>query len=133
MSPADVLKLIKEKGPDKTIIKITAGNGNAINYDAVVNAALENDPIAIDALNDVGCKLGLVVSHLVNIFGPRMVILGGALNYAKDFIEPVVEKVVKENALALCQEDLVITNSFLGQESSVMGAIGLVLENLWQI
>jgi hypothetical protein len=59
--------------------------------------------------------------------------LGGALNYAKDFIEPVVEKVVKENALSFCQEDLVITNSYLGQESSVMGAIGLVLENLWQI
>jgi len=129
----NVQKLIKEKGPDKTIIKISEGNGNAINYDAVVNAALENDPIAIDALNDVGCKLGLVVSHLVNIFGPRMVILGGALNYAKDFIEPVVERVVKQNALSLCQEDLVITNSFLGQESSVMGAIGLVLENLWQI
>ena len=129
----NVKNLITEKGPDHTIIKITEGGKNAINYDAVVNAAQENDPIAIDALKEVGCKLGLVVSHLVNIFCPKMVILGGALNYAKDFIQPTVAKVVKENALKLCQEDLEITNSYLGQESSVMGAIGLVLENLWQI
>jgi glucokinase-like ROK family protein len=129
----NVKRLIEEKGADKTIIKISNDGRSVINYDAVVNAAQENDPIAIDALNDVGCKLGLVVSHLVNIFGPKMVILGGALNYAKDFIQPAVAKVVKENALKLCQEDLEITSSYLGQESSVMGAIGLVLENLWQL
>jgi glucokinase-like ROK family protein len=128
-----VKKLISEKGPDKTIIKISKEENNNFNYDAVVNAAMEKDPIAIDALKDVGCKLGLVVSHLVNIFDPKMVILGGALNYAKDFIQPVVEEVVRDNALQLCQEDLEITNSQLGQDSSVLGAIGLVLENLWQI
>lgn len=128
-----VRKLIEEKGPDKTIIKIGTNHAATINYDAVVNAAIEKDQIALDALKDVGCKLGLVVSHLVNIFDPRMVILGGALNYAKDFIQPVVEKVVRENALQLNREDLEITNSHLGQESSVMGAIGLVLENLWQM
>lgn len=127
-----VKKLIEEKGADNTIIKISEKDKSPINYDAVVNAAIENDLIALDALKDVGCKLGLVVSHLVNIFDPKMVILGGALNYAKDFIQPVVEKVVKENALLLCQEDLKITNSQLGQEASVMGAIALVLENLWQ-
>jgi glucokinase-like ROK family protein len=128
-----VRKLIEEKGRDKTIIKIGSNHATPINYDAVVNAAMEKDQIALDALKDVGCKLGLVVSHLVNIFDPRMVILGGALNYAKDFIQPVVEKVVRENALQLNQQDLEITNSQLGQESSVMGAIGLVLENLWQM
>jgi glucokinase-like ROK family protein len=121
----NVRKLIKEKGSDKTIIKISNDGKSAFNYDVIVNAAMENDPIAIDALNDVGCKLGMVVSYLVNIFCPKMVILGGALNYAKDFIQPVVEKVVRENALSLCQDDLEITNSYLGQESSVMGAIGL--------
>ena len=128
-----VKKLINEKGPDKTIIKISKEDNNNFNYDAVVNAAIEKDQIAIDALKDVGCKLGLIVSHLVNIFDPRMVILGGALNYAKDFIQPVVEKVVKENALQLCQEDLEITNSELGQDASVMGAIALVLENLVKV
>lgn len=127
-----VKKLIEEKGADNTIIKISEKDKSPINYDAVVNAAMENDLIAMDALKDVGCKLGLVVSHLVNIFDPKMVILGGALNYAKDFIQPVVEKVVRDNALLLCQEDLEITNSQLGQNSSVMGAIALVLENIWQ-
>ena len=79
----------------------------------------------------MGCKLGIVVSNLVNIFDPKMVILGGALNYAKDFIQPVVEEMVKENALQLCQKDLEITNSELDQDSSVMGVAGLVLEKTW--
>ena len=118
-----VNKLIKEKGSDKTIIKFTEDDENPINYDTVVNAALEKDQIAIDALKDVGCKLGLVVSHLVNIFDPKMVILGGALNYAKDFIQPVVAEVVRDHALNLCQEDLEITNSDLGQDSAVMAQL----------
>jgi len=128
-----VKKLLKEKGSESTIFKFSDSENGPINYDAVVNAAKQDDPIAIDALKDVGCKLGLVVSHLVNIFDPKMIILGGALTYAKDFIQPCVEKTVKENALTLCQEDLEITNSQLGQDSSVMGTIALVLENLWKI
>ncbi len=126
-------KLLKEKGSDKTLLKITDSNDSPINYDSIVNAAKENDQIALDALKDVGCKLGLVVSYLVNIFNPKMIILGGALNYAKDFIQPIVEDVVRKYTLDLCQEDLEITNSQLEQESSVMGMIGLVFENLWKI
>lgn len=126
-----VNKLIEEEGREDTIIGAEKDVSRSINYDAVVNAAMKNDSIALDALKDVGCKLGLVVSHLVNIFDPKMIILGGALNYAKDFIEPVVEKVVQQNALQLCQEDLEITNSQLDQDSSVMGMAGLILENVW--
>ncbi len=124
-----VKKLIAEEGRESTILQISDDASEAFNYDTVVDAARKKDKVALAALEDVGCNLGIAVSNLVNIFDPKMVILGGALNYAKDFIQPVVEKVVKANALQLCQEELVITNSLLDQDSSVMGVAGLVLEN----
>ena len=126
-----VKKLIDEEGRESTILQISDDSSYAFNYDAVVDAARKKDKVALAALEDVGRNLGIVVSNLVNIFNPKMVILGGALNYAKDFIQPIVENVVKVNALQLCQEDLVITNSQLDQDSSVMGTAGLVLENIW--
>ncbi len=126
-----VKKLIDEEGRESTILQISNEASDAFNYDTIVDAARKKDKVALEALEDVGCSLGITVSNLVNIFDPKMVILGGALNYAKDFIQPVVEKVVKANALQLCQEDLVITNSQLDQDSSVMGVAGLILENYW--
>ena len=126
-----VKKIITDKGRESTILQISDDASDAFTYDTVVDAARKEDKVALAALEDVGCNLGIVVSNLVNIFNPNMVILGGALTYAKDFIQPFVEKVVQANALQLCQEDLVITNSQLDQDSSVMGVAGLVLENNW--
>lgn len=126
-----VNKLIADEGEQSTILHASQVTSNGFSYDAVVDAARKKDKVALMALEDVGCKLGVVVSNLVNVFDPKMVILGGALNYAKDFIMPLVMEVVKENALQLCQEDLVITSSQLDQDSSVMGAAGLILENVW--
>ena len=78
-----------------------------------------------------GLPIGGAERNLVNTFNPKMVILGGALNYAKDFIQPVVIEIVKQNALSLCQEDLEITNSKLDKDSSVMGVAGLLLKRTW--
>ena len=122
---------IKEAGGEKTILHLDEKTADGFGYDRVVDAARQGDQIALEALKDVGEKLGIVVANLVNVFNPKMVVLGGALNYAKDFIQPVVVQVVKENALQLCRDDLVITNSQLDQQSSVMGVSGLVLENIW--
>lgn len=126
-----VRKRIKEEGGEKTILHLKDGDADGFGYDRVVDAARQGDPIALEALKDVGEKLGIVVANLVNVFNPKMVVLGGALNYARDFIQPVVAQVVKENALQLCQDDLVITNSQLDQQSSVMGVSGLIMENIW--
>jgi len=127
-----VNKLIAEEGERGTLLSATQKSSNGFSYDVIVDAARKKDKVAVKALEDVGCKLGVLVSNLVNIFDPKMVILGGALTYAGDFILPFVRKVVKENALKLCQEDLVITNSQLDQDSSVMGAASLILEYYWK-
>ncbi len=124
-----VRNLIEKEGVKSTILKKKDDNPTGFNYDAVVDAAKQKDKVALEALEDVGRELGIVVSNLVNIFDPKMVILGGALNYAKDYIQPVVKDVVKKNALQLCQEDLVITNSQLDQDASVMGVTGMILED----
>jgi len=126
-----VRKRIKEEGGAKTILQLDEKTADGFGYDRVVDAARQGDQIALEALEEVGEKLGIVVANLVNVFNPRMVVLGGALTYAKDFIQPTVIKVVKENALQLCQEDMVITNSQLDQQSSVMGVSGLIMENIW--
>lgn len=118
-------KIIKENGGDSRYLNKPE---NGLGYDAVVDAANHHDQVALKALENVGRDLGLLVSNLVNIFNPKMVILGGALNYAKDYIQKVVLDVVEVNALKLCQEDLIITNSELDPFSAVMGMISLVNE-----
>lgn len=123
-----VKKIIADEGGDSTFLHTTKNGQAVFGYDAVVDAAKHADQVALTALENVGKSLGVVVSNLVNVFNPKMVILGGALNYAKDYIQPVVKEVVKANALELCQQDLEITNSQLDPYSSVMGTISMILE-----
>lgn len=127
-----VKKIITEEGGDSTFLHTKDGQV-IFGYDAVVDAARHDDQVALSALENVGKNLGVVVSNLVNVFNPKMVILGGALNYAKDYIQPVVKEVVKANALELCQQDLEITNSQLDPYSSVMGTISMILEKNFPI
>ncbi len=126
-----VQKIIQEEGGDSSFPH--DHSALEFGYDAIVEAAKQYDKVALLALESVGKNLGIVVANLVNIFNPKMVILGGALNYAKEYIQPVVRDVVKENALQLCQEDLLITHSELDPYSAVMGTISLIYDEIFSI
>ena len=101
-----------------------------ITFDLVVEAARLNDPMALDALRWLGDNLGVVMANLINLFNPEMMILGGVLGHAAEFLMPVVEESIKANALGLSRRDVTLAASEYGDETCVMGAATLVLDQI---
>jgi glucokinase len=59
----------------------------------VLAAACENDPLALEALSEVGHALGIVMSACAVILNPRRFVVGGGLGLAGfDFIVPAIRE-----------------------------------------
>ncbi|MBN1231357.1 MAG: ROK family transcriptional regulator [Anaerolineales bacterium] len=102
-----------------------------LSMEMVVQAAQENDRVALNALKDVGKHLGVGISNLVNTFNPEMVVLGGLLNLASPFILPVIEEIVGEETFRPLNENLAIVSSAHKTDACLMGAIASVLDEVF--
>lgn len=124
------VRRILQAGADSIMRELAGGSLDQISFDIVLTAALSEDPVALNALQEVGQYLGIGMANLINIFNPEMIVLGGALNMASPIIMPVVERTVTANTLAPNRENVEIVSSELGWDASVMGAVALVLDEI---
>jgi glucokinase-like ROK family protein len=133
VGPRAVIRRFREKlrqGVPSTVLHAADNDLENIMFETIANAALQGDSAAFIAMQEVGERLGFGIANLVNIFNPKMVILGGELNYASEILLPVVRNVVMQNALKLENLDLKVEASAHGRDACVMGAIALVLDDI---
>ena len=70
------------------------------------------------------------LTNLVNIFNPELILIGGGVAKMGDLLfEPAI-KVVKERAFATSATSVQIRPALLGDDSSILGAVAFVLDNL---
>jgi glucokinase-like ROK family protein len=133
VGPSAIVRRVKETlgdGSGSRIHALVDGDLSRIDVDVVVQAAQAGDPVARQALEEVGVELGVGIANLVNAFNPEMVVLGGALSLASPFLLPVIEETVQEHALAQPYEVVEVTASAHGADAAVMGAVALVLDDI---
>jgi glucokinase-like ROK family protein len=133
VGPRAVLRRVRhtlEAGAESRLPGIVNGTLHDMTIEDVFNAAMQNDPVALKALVEVGENLGIGVANLVNIFNPQLIVLGGALNMASPILLPQIERVVCSSALQPPCENVRITGSAHGADACVMGAIALVLDDI---
>ncbi len=118
------------EGQASSLQDLAAGDLEKIVFMDVVKAAMDNDPAALSAIQDVGHYLGVGVASLVNLFNPEMIVLGGALNLASSIIVDEVQRVISARTLKPGLESLQIIPSVLGLDACVMGAVALVLDDI---
>ncbi len=109
---------------------LMAEQNSPLTLPLVVEAAAAGDAEAIEALTETGTLLGLGVANLVSIFNPEMVVLGGPLAIASDYLLPAIEEAVNHSVMPEIRGQLQILLSAFGADASVMGAIALVIEDL---
>jgi glucokinase-like ROK family protein len=124
------IRQILAAGQPSIIRDLVQGNLNLINMDIVIEAAKKQDQIATDILNEIGIHLGRGIANLINIFNPELIVMGGALSPASPWLIPIIQKSIQSHALSPLLDNLSIVPSKLGQDSNVMGAVALVLDNV---
>lgn len=92
-----------------------------VNINDILKAISEEDILAIDALGEVGENLGRGLAGLINVFNPELVVIGGKLAVAGDYLMLPVQTTVKKLAQNIANQDTTIKFSRLGSEAAPRG------------
>jgi glucokinase len=88
----------------------------------LVGAARQGNQEALEAVREIGRKLGAALGSLVNIFNPELIVIGGGFSQARDlFLEPALET-MKVEALPPGRDLVRVVPALLGPDAGLVGA-----------
>jgi len=96
--------------------------GESITQEDILDAAMQEDMLAIELIEEVGNTLGKQIAGLINLFNPEMVIIGGVVALTGDYLLLPIRSSVKKYSLNLVSKDTSIKISKLGDKAGVIGA-----------
>lgn len=117
----DRARTLLEHFPESTLA------GGDLEIRAIEEAALRDDPLALQVVREAALRLGIVVAGVLNLLNPGSVIIGGSLAGAGDrLVEPLSEAVAARTLVdsAAAAE---IRASELGERAVALGAATHVL------
>jgi glucokinase len=94
----------------------------------VAAAARDGDPVAAEAVAEVGRNLGLAASWVVNAYNPAVLVFGGGLAAIADLLLPHIEAGARQHALGPALRGTEVRISALGPDAEVRGAVLLALQ-----
>ncbi len=100
----------------------------AISVDAIVDAALDRDPLALRLVQEAAEYLGIAVAGLLNLMNPSVVIFGGELARSGDALLAPLRETIRLRTLLSSLIGSEVRASALGPRASAIGAATLVLE-----
>ena len=93
-----------------------------IDIDDILEALMDEDMLAIECVEEIGSILGQATAGLINIFNPELVVIGGRLSIAKDYLMPPIKSAINRHSLNIVSKDTAIKFSKLGKKGGPIGA-----------
>ena len=131
VSQSAVFRLARQAidaGQPSILPALTSGDLNNLSIPLLVEAAAQGDAVARAAFETVGRNLGIGIASLINAFNPDLVVLGGILSLAGDWLLPVVRAEVARRALRWNAEATAILLAQHGFDACVMGGVATLLQ-----
>ena len=97
----------------------------------VVQAAILGDQYSISILANVGHWLGKGLAYLIQIFNPELIILGGRMSEAHQFILPPIQQAIQIFCIPELGNNIQIEVSELGSHAGIQGVAALMLEHVF--
>jgi glucokinase len=124
----EAVRLAAER-PDSGLARAIA-DGRELSGPLVTELAHDGDPSAVEAVELIGARLGVVITSLVNIFNPEIVVVGGGVVAAGELLLAPARTVVAERTLPFFGQDLRIVPARFGVEAGMIGAAALAFDGL---
>jgi glucokinase len=118
------------QGEQSLLTEKIQGQWERLSVELVVEAAQAGDQVAIRALEEIGHSLGIGIASLLNALNPEVVVLGGILSIASDFLFPVVNDEIQKRALSWNRETVKIIRAAHGSDAAVKGGIATVYQSI---
>ncbi|SER91019.1 ROK family protein (putative glucokinase) [Gracilibacillus ureilyticus] len=127
---AERAKELLEKGGESIIAEWI--NEQELSAELVHKAALQNDQLAIKILHDTGVYIGIALTNLVHVWDPSIIIIGGGVSKAGDYIMTSIKETLVERTITEKAKTTLITISQLGSYGSSLGSVALILSELFE-
>ena len=101
-----------------------------VTLDTIIEAANNDDTLAIELITEVGENLGRGIAFLINIFNPELIIIGGLLATTGEYLRLPIKSAINKYSLSLVNADTQLKTSKLGEKAGVIGACLLVRNRL---
>jgi glucokinase-like ROK family protein len=113
--------------PDGPLSESAHGDVRSITADAVIEAALSGDQLAVQVLEEAATAIGIALANVVNLFNPDAIIVGGPTSRAGQLLVNRVEREIRGRALTVPGRHVSVALSRLGGEAAAIGGAILVL------
>ena len=94
----------------------------------VVDAVVAGEIAALQAVRDAGRDLGTVLATCVNLLNPSVIVIGGKLAEAGEYLLAGVREVVYQRSLPLATHNLRIVSTSAAGRGGILGASAMVLD-----
>ncbi|WP_191089579.1 MULTISPECIES: ROK family transcriptional regulator [Paenibacillus] len=84
--------------------------------------AAAGDAVAAGHFARIGEYLGIGITNLINSFNPELIVIGGPLSEAREWLGEPLRRVVSERTLPYHKRELTIAFSKLGSRGTMIGA-----------
>jgi glucokinase len=115
--------------PDSALARALR-EGRTLAGPLVTELAHDGDPAAIEAVQQIGRRLGIVIVNMVNIFNPEVVVVGGGVIAAGELLLGPAREVVAERVFSFLRDGLRIVPARFGVEAGMVGAAALAYDGL---
>jgi glucokinase len=122
-------KVAAEQEPDSAL-GAAAADGLEITGELVTELGLEGDEVARMVLGQIGSKLGIGLTNVVNIFDPEVIVIGGGAMAAGELLLGPAREEVRRRALPPGRDLVRIVEAKFGPDAGMLGAAVLAFDGL---
>ena len=119
-----------ERGEKGILFQLTNGGADQLTVPMIVDAARAGDSVALRVLETIGRDLGIGIASLVNALNPELVVCGGILSLAGEFLMPAATKEIERRALLWNREATEVVLAKHGFDAAAMGGVAAVYETI---
>jgi len=119
-----------DAGQTSQLSEAVAGDYSRLTVPLVADAARAGDAVALSTLAWIGRNLGIGMASLVNALNPELVVFGGILSLAWDFMLPAVMEEMQSRALRWNREAVQVVLARHRFDACVMGGVAQVLQDI---
>lgn len=120
-----------KKGQDSLIKEIVKGNLDDIHVADIIEAVNEGDIFAIEIINKLGHFLGEALASLIHIFNPEMIIIGGKVALAGEYLTNPIHNTLNKYTISHIKKDTELVTSKLQDKVKLLGSVAMVMNHVF--
>jgi predicted NBD/HSP70 family sugar kinase len=117
---------------DSILARMARNQEGEIVPSLVVEAALSGDQRAITILSEAGLDLGRGISMLIQLLNPELIIIGGSVAEANQYIITPIQQALNIYSMAKSREKSKLALYQLGEDVGLLGGVAVVNDKLFE-